>query len=333
MSNLSIVSIPNQILSVGQEVLTKHSFALSNMASSLEQTGFTDAVDLLVSCTGHVVVCGVGKCAHISSKIVDAFTAIGVASFSIYDENIEEIGDSDIIMVISYSGENAEIIPIIELASRKNLKTIAVTGNKNSYLANSATVTIEVNGNTDNISGPLSSIFSNAVMLGIGDALAMALTELNGIKRYGVSKIYPMMNIDKLLEVTVDEIMITDEQLPTVGPACSLLEAIEVMNQKPLGFVAVVNKFNKLIGIFTDGDLRRTLLKTTDIENLQISDAVMSYYPKIIDYGIISSTILAIDALVYLNSNRITSLLVVNEDRILIGALHLHDLLKVGFTE
>lgn len=290
---------------------------------------FATACQYLHDCTGRIAVMGVGKSGHIGKKIAATFASTGSPAFFVHPSEAKHgdmgmITKKDVLLAISNSGESEEIISILPFIKRLDIPMISLTGRPRSTLAKAATVNVDVSIEKEACPLGLAPTSSTTAALVMGDALAMTILEKRGFTENDFALSHPGGSLGRRLLLQVAEIMHQHEQVPIVSANASLKEALMEMTQKKLGITTVVGKKGELLGVFTDGDVRRALDNNADIHSTQIHQ-VMSHNPKTI-----SSDILAADALNIMESYKITSLIVADDKKRPIGVIHIHDLLRAG---
>jgi arabinose-5-phosphate isomerase len=290
------------------------------------QESFQQAIELLLNCQGRIVVSGIGKSGHIANKIAATFASTGTPAFFVHPAEASHgdlgmIQSSDVFLALSYSGETAELLTIVPLIKRMGAKLIAMTGAPNSSLAQLADVHLDVAVEKEACPLNLAPTTSTTVSLVMGDALAVVLLD---IKNFGVedfAKSHPGGSLGRRLLTHVRDVMRRGEDVPKTQITAPLKEALLEISKKRLGMTVVVDDTDHVLGIFTDGDLRRLLEKTMDLEHLSL-DSVMTLKPKTV-----SKDLLVAQAVEMMERFRVNHLLVVDEDGKLEGALNLHDLL------
>jgi arabinose-5-phosphate isomerase len=286
--------------------------------------GFDRAVELLHGCGGRVVVTGMGKSGLIGAKIAATFSSTGTPSTFLHPAeavhgDIGMLMKGDLALAISYSGETEELVCLLELLKRLDIGLIALTGGRDSTLARHALVTLDVG--IEREASPLGLVptASTTAALAMGDALAMALVERRGFSLEDFARNHPGGRLGRKV-LTVGHLMHPKDAIPRVAVSDTLPQALEVMNAHRLGMTCVVSADGALLGVITDGDLRRALLRGADPRALKVTE-VMSATPVTIGRGELAAAALSL-----MEGRRITSLVVVTPDRIVDGVLHLHDL-------
>ncbi len=321
--------INNQKLKeLGLAVIETEAQAVAHLAERINEN-FVQACQLMLKCEGRIVVIGMGKSGHIGSKIAATFASTGSPAFFVHPGEASHgdlgmITTKDVVLALSNSGETEEILLILPLIKRLKIPLITLTGNPQSTLAKAAWVNIDVSVEKEACPLGLAPTASTTATLVMGDALAIAMLEVRGFSAADFARSHPSGRLGRRLLLLTSDIMHIGEEIPTVPLTATLPQALLEMTQKSLGMTAVIDEQNHVVGIFTDGDLRRTLDKQTDIHHILIAE-VMTTHCKTI-----APTCLAVDALTMMQTFRINALLVVNEQNRLIGALNMHDLLRAG---
>ncbi|MHB1092304.1 KpsF/GutQ family sugar-phosphate isomerase [Thiobacillus sp.] len=316
------------LLALARQVLDIEADALHALSIRLD-TGFTDAVQLILACRGRVVVSGMGKSGHIGSKIAATLASTGTPAFFMHPGEASHgdlgmIAPDDVVLALSNSGESNEIVSIVPLIKRRGAKLIAMTGNPGSTMAREADV--HLNAAVDKEACPLNlaPTASTTAALALGDALAVALLDARGFSADDFARTHPGGTLGRRLLIHVHDVMHAGEELPKVAHDASLKVALFEMTSKGLGMTAVVEADGKVAGMFTDGDLRRALEHPLDLQHARIAD-LMTHNPKTI-----RADELAVAAVEKMDTLKINGLLVIDADNILVGALNMHDLLKAG---
>ena len=314
----------------GKKIFDIEIKALQKTKDALDET-FVEILDLIMACQGKVIITGMGKPGHIAKKLAATFASLGTPAFCLHPGeamhgDLGMITKKDIVIAISYSGESDEIIKILSNIKLIGATLIAITGNANSTLAKYADIVQVFPSFEEACHLGLAPTSSTTATLCYGDALAVVASRVYGFKKEDFGKFHPAGALGKKLILKVDDLMAKDNDIPQVCSGTYLKDAIPVMTKKGLGFVSVINKNHNLIGIVTDGDLRKLLEKHIDIYNVLIDD-VMTKNPKSIKSGL-----LAIDALQYLKSNNISNLPVVDENKNLCGTITWKMIVKAGIV-
>ncbi|MDR2883789.1 MAG: KpsF/GutQ family sugar-phosphate isomerase [Deferribacteraceae bacterium] len=320
----------SDILAIGKQTLIIERDAL-HRASELLNDSFVKAIALIYSCKGRIVVTGMGKSGHIAQKIAATLSSTGTPSFFMHPAegvhgDLGMLVRGDVVIALSYSGETEEIKRVLPIIKRLELPLISIVGNINSTLAQKSDAVI--NGFIEKEACPmnLAPTSSTTVALALGDALAVALVEKRHFKAEDFALVHPSGTLGRKLLLTVQDLWHTADELPVITLKTSMKELLYTISSKRFGCTAVVDDEGKLIGIVTDGDLRRSMERYTTIDALPI-DKIMSPNPKTI-----APNELAAKALAIMQRHTITSLLSVDEMNRPVGIIHLHDLLKAGIA-
>ena len=290
------------------------------------QKSFTDAIELLLHCKGRIVVSGIGKSGHIGNKIAATFASTGSPAFFVHPAEASHgdlgmVQKDDVFLAISYSGETAELLRIVPLIKRMGAKLIAMTGNPKSKLAELSDAHLDVSIEKEACPLNLAPTTSTTVSLVMGDALAVVLLDTKNFSADDFARSHPGGSLGQRLLTHVRDVMRVGEDVPRTNINAPLKEALIEISKKRLGMTVIVNETNQVLGIFTDGDLRRLLEKTLDLESVQLKD-VITKNPKTT-----SKNILVAQAVEMMERFRINHLVIATEDGQLEGALNLHDLL------
>ena len=318
----------DELLELGREVLRVEADAVSSLVARLG-ADFVQAVRLILKCRGRVVVSGIGKSGHVARKIAATMASTGTPAFFVHPAEASHgdlgmITPDDVVIALSNSGESAELVAIVPLLKRHGTSLIAITGVKTSTLATLADVHLD--GAVEKEACPLglAPTSSTTAALALGDALAVALLKARGFSAQDFARSHPGGKLGRRLLVLVSDVMHTGTELPKVGSDSSLADALLEMSAKGLGMTAIVDSAQKILGIFTDGDLRRVLADGTDLRSARIID-LMKRNPRTID-----ANRLAAEAVQQMETLRINGMLVVDADNRLIGVFNMHDLLRAG---
>ena len=290
---------------------------------------FAQACELILSCTGRVVVIGMGKSGHIGGKIAATLASTGSPAFFVHPGEASHgdlgmITKNDVVIALSNSGNTAEILTIVPIIKRLGIPLISMTGNPGSPLAIESNINLDVSVEEEACPHGLAPTSSTTAALVMGDALAIALLQKRGFTAEDFALSHPGGSLGRRLLIHVSDIMHTDERLPTVGPQATLSETLLEMTSKGMGLTAIVDSEQHLLGIYTDGDLRRTLDKNIDVHTAIIDD-VMTRTCVTVDQNK-----LAAEALKIMQDQKINGALVTNENNQLVGAINMHDLLQAG---
>ena len=290
---------------------------------------FVKACELILNCKGRVVVVGMGKSGHIGNKIAATLASTGTTSFFVHPAEASHgdmgmITRDDIVLALSNSGSTAEIVTLLPLIKRLGIRLISMTGNPNSPLAKAAEVNLDARVSQEACPLNLAPTSSTTASLVLGDALAIALLEARGFTAEDFAFSHPGGALGRRLLLKVENVMHKGEALPCVQRGTSLRDALLEMTQKGLGMTVVLEEDGRLAGIFTDGDLRRTLDKGIDVRQASI-DEVMTPHGKTA-----RAEMLAAEALKIMEDHKINALVVVDDQDKPVGALNMHDLLRAG---
>jgi len=317
-------------LDVGRRVLDIEARAVHALLQRLDD-GFSEAVDLLYRCKGKVVVSGMGKSGLIGQKIAATMASTGTPSFFLHPAeglhgDLGMLARRDVTVAISNSGETEEILHLLPYMERMGIPVVAIVGRKGSTLAKNSAVVLDVSVAEEACPMGLAPTASTTVALAMGDALAVALLEKRGFKEQEFAQFHPGGSLGRRLLVKVRDLMHKGQEVPQVKEAVLASEAILEMSAKKLGMTTVVDRAGALLGIITDGDLRRFLQEGGDFSKIT-AGALASRHPKMI-----GPDELAAKAVEMMERYAITTLVVVNSAKGIVGVVHLHDLLKHGIV-
>jgi arabinose-5-phosphate isomerase len=326
-------NLPNQFdaqraLRLACETLAIEAEAISALQRRLAQdpgTSFTQALSALLHCKGRVVVSGIGKSGHIARKIAATLASTGTPAFFVHPAeaahgDLGMITADDVFISISYSGEASELMSIVPIIKRMGATLIAMTGKPESSLARLADMHLSVAVDKEACPLNLAPTASTTATLALGDALAVALLDARGFREEDFARSHPGGALGRRLLTYVRDIMRTGEAIPSVTPDTRLTVTLLEITKKGMAMTAVVDAQNTVLGVFTDGDLRRLLESGQDFTSLRIAD-VMHKNPRTVHPGQ-----LAVEAVEVMETHRINQLLVADEQGKLVGALHIHDL-------
>lgn len=313
---------------LGLAVIEMEAQAIYHLTQRLDER-FDKACELLLSCQGRIVVTGMGKSGHIANKIAATFASTGSPAFFMHPGEASHgdmgmITRQDTVLAISNSGLTNELVILLPLLKRLEVPLITLTGNPASTLAKSADVNLDLSIEQEACPLGLAPTTSTTVSLVMGDALAVALLQARGFSAEDFALAHPGGSLGKRLLLRIDDICHKGNELPIVLEDTTISTALIEVTEKKLGMTCVVDQFGYLSGIYTDGDIRRTLSQKLDINTTQIK-AVMTKNCCTIKPGL-----LAAEALALMQKHSITSLVVVNETNQPIAVVHLHDLLRSG---
>jgi len=317
-----------KMINLGLAVLNIEAEAILDLRNRIDEN-FAKACGYLLGCQGRIVVIGMGKSGHIGNKIAATLASTGSPAFFVHPGEASHgdmgmITNKDVVLALSNSGETNEILTIMPMITRLNIPLISLTGNPKSSMAKFATINIDVSVKKEACPLGLAPTSSTTAMLAMGDALAVALLEARGFTEQDFALSHPGGALGRKLLLRIEDIMRTGEQIPHIYPEQTISEALVEMTKKHLGMTTVTDKDNKLLGIYTDGDVRRTVDKGLDIHNTTIKN-VMTKSAKTTSPGL-----LAAEAVKLMETYKITSIVVVDDKRKVLGIIHMHDLLKAG---
>jgi arabinose-5-phosphate isomerase len=319
-------SEPDATLAIAREVLEIEAKAVADLIGRLDQ-GFTRAVEMIRGCRGRVVVSGIGKSGHVARKIASTLASTGTPAFFVHSAeaghgDLGMVSREDVFLALSNSGETEELLAIVPLIKRQGAKLIALTGNPGSPLAREADVHLYAGAAKEACPLNLAPTASTTAALALGDALAVALMQARGFTRDEFAASHPGGTLGRKLLTHVRDVMRSGKETPRVAESAPLMEGIGVMSRGGMGMTAVLDAAGRLVGIFTDGDLRRALEKGIDVNTVRIA-GVMTREPRTI-----GPEKLAAEAVEIMERHKVNQLLVVGPDRRLLGALNMHDLFR-----
>ena len=317
----------DELLALAADVLDIESRAVASLKARLNDD-FVAACELCMQTPGRVVVTGMGKSGHVSNKIAATLASTGTPAFFMHPAEASHgdlgmITRHDLLLAVSLSGETREVVTILPVVKRMGAKLLAMTGNPNSTIAQAADVHLDISVAEEACPLNLAPTASTTATLAMGDALAVALLKNRGFTAEDFARSHPSGILGKRLLLRVSDVMRTGNRVPMVSADVTLRDALLEMTDKGLGMTAIVNPENEILGVFTDGDLRRTLDSGADIRTTKIREVMHTSCKTT------SADVLAAEALHILEKNKITSLLVA-EDNQLVGALNIHDLFREG---
>ncbi len=309
------------------QVLETEIHALQQLSRYINDD-FCQACDLILNNKGKVVVMGMGKSGHIGNKIAATLASTGTSAFFVHPGeaahgDLGMIEPGDIVIAISNSGESHEILSLFPVLKRLNIRIISMTGKPQSSMANLADIHLQITVPKEACPLGLAPTSSTTATLVMGDALAVALLQARGFTAEDFALSHPGGALGRKLLLKLEDIMHTGDTLPKISPDASVKDALLEISQKGLGMTAIVDNNDAVIGIFTDGDLRRMLDKQVDIHTTSIGD-VMTKNPKVA-----TPALLAVEGVNIMQEKSITALLLCENNK-LVGAVHMHDLLKAG---
>ncbi len=320
------VEVPKDALRLAREVLQIEAAAVTALIDRLDDS-FLRAIELILSCSGRVVVSGIGKSGHVGRKIASTLASTGTPAFFVHPAEASHgdlgmITRHDVLIAISYSGESEELLRIIPLTKRGGAKLIAMTGNAGSTLAKEADAHLDIHVSKEACPLNLAPTASTTATLALGDALAVALLDAHGFKPDDFARSHPGGALGRRLLTHVHDVMKSGDQTPAVMNGAALTDAILEISRKGMGMTAIVDENRQVLGIFTDGDLRRAVERGVDLRGARIGE-LMTPAPLTI-----GPDELAVEAVAVMEQRRINQLLVTDETGRLIGALNMHDLFE-----
>ena len=316
----------DQVFQRAREVIRIEADAVLGLLDQLDQQ-LVQAAEKILNCTGRVVVSGIGKSGHVASKIAATLASTGTPAYFVHPAEAQHgdlgmIQANDVVLAFSNSGETEELALIAPHIKRLGALLIAITGNPESRLAKAADIHLNAAVQTEACPLNLAPTASTTAALALGDALALVLLDLRGFSAEDFARSHPGGSLGRRLLIRVEDVMRTEAQLPSVPLGTSVTDAFAEISAKRMGMTAVLDQHRRVMGIFTDGDLRRVLSQGVDIRNVKIDD-VMSRQPKTIDRHRLASEVAHL-----MESTRINHLLVVDDQDRLEGAVGIHDLFE-----
>ncbi len=316
------------LIDLGRQALAVE---IDGLRAQLPRLGldFARACRICLNCRGRIVVTGMGKSGHIGGKIAATLASTGTPAFFMHPGeashgDVGMITRDDAVLALSNSGETDEILTIVPAIKRLGVPLISFTGNAGSSLARIATVHLDIGVPAEACPLNLAPTASTTAALAVGDALAVALLKARGFTEEDFARSHPAGALGRRLLLHVRDVMRTGEAVPKVAPEATLAEGVMEMTRKGLGMTAVVEPDGRLLGVFTDGDLRRAWDRAADVHGTRMRE-VMTRSAKRIHPGT-----LAVEAMLLMETHRITSLIVVDEGDGVVGALNVHDLMRAG---
>ena len=318
----------SRLKELARQVLAIEAEAVTRLAARIDDR-FVRACRLMLDCRGRIVVLGIGKSGHIGGKIAATLASTGTPAFFVHpaEANHGDMGmitAQDVVVALSNSGETDEILTLLPLIKRLGVPLIALTGNPDSTLGKAADVHIDVSVPQEACPLGLAPTSSTTATLAMGDALAVALLEARGFTAEDFARSHPGGRLGRRLLLLIDDVMHVGEQVPRSGPDDLLKDALLEMSRKGLGTTVVVDGDERVLGVFTDGDLRRTLDRQLDVRVARVAEVMTR------DCKTIAPGTLAAEALRMMQQYKINALPVVNSAGTLVGVLNMHDLLRAG---
>ncbi|MEE4379061.1 MAG: KpsF/GutQ family sugar-phosphate isomerase [Candidatus Competibacteraceae bacterium] len=313
---------------LGSMVLKIEAQAIMSLVQRLDDS-FVRACHTLLACKGRIVVIGMGKSGHIGGKIAATLASTGTPAFFVHPAEASHgdlgmITPTDVVLALSNSGETAEIVTLLPLIKRLGVPLLALTGNAHSTLGCAANVHINVGVEQEACPLGLAPTASTTAALAMGDALAVSLLQARGFTAEDFARSHPGGQLGRRLLLLIDDIMHSGEQIPHNAPGDLLGVALVEMTRKGLGMTVITDPDQHVLGVLTDGDLRRALDRRIDVHRSPVSDVMTR------DCKTVSPGLLAAEALHLMEANKINALPVVDDARRLVGAFNMHDLLRAG---
>jgi arabinose-5-phosphate isomerase len=317
--------VSNSIIKSAKAVIAIEKNALEDLENKIDDE-FVKACELISQCSGKVIVIGMGKSGHIGNKIAATLASTGTPAFAVHPAeaghgDLGMISRNDVVIAISYSGESDEISMILPVIQRAGVKIISMTGNHSSSIAKAADIHIDVGVKKEACPHNLAPTASTTATLAMGDAIAVSLLTMKGFTPDDFARSHPSGSLGRRLLTFVTNIMKTGDEIPLINPNATLSDALVEMTKKGLGMVIIHENMN-LIGIYTDGDLRRTLEKTQNLNDLKINDVMTKDCSAILDSEP------AIKAVELMDGKNINSLPVLDKNKKIVGAINMHSLMQ-----
>lgn len=320
-------STPN-FCQLALDVIEAEISAIDTLKSQID-INFHHACETLLSCRGRIVVVGMGKSGHIANKIAATFSSTGSPACFMHPSeashgDIGMVTENDVVLILSNSGSTPEVISILSSLKRLAVPCISITGNPDSILAKRSDIHLSVKIDKEACPLGLAPTSSTTATLVMGDALAIALLQAKGFTKDDFAKTHPGGSLGKKLLLRVNDVMRTGDAIPTVSSDTLIIDALVEMSEKSLGFTGVLDNDNNLIGIYTDGDIRRTFNKKIDIQTTTIEKVMTA------DFKVIQANTMAIEALQFMKAHKINSSLVLDTDKQVVGAITMLHLVESG---
>jgi arabinose-5-phosphate isomerase len=321
---------PADFQQLGRDVIATELAEITALQSRIDEN-FSSACELLLNCKGRIVVTGMGKSGHIGGKIAATLASTGSPAFFVHPGEASHgdlgmITKNDVVIALSNSGNTAEITTIIPILKRFDVPLISMTGDKNSTLATEADYNLDVSVSKEACPHDLAPTSSTTVALVMGDAVAVALLQARGFTAEDFALSHPGGSLGKRLLLHVSDIMHKGEGIPKVLDSATVSEALLEMSKKGLGMTAIVDDRDTVLGLYTDGDLRRSLDKNIDVRSTAISDVMTK------NCRTTTADELAASIVKQMDDHGINGLLVTDENHHLIGAFNMHDILRAGIV-
>ncbi|GBD94769.1 arabinose 5-phosphate isomerase KdsD [bacterium BMS3Abin05] len=320
----------DEIIQKGREVIRIEARGLENLVDQVDES-FEKAVNLIRRSKGRVIVTGIGKSGIVGRKIAATLTSTGTAAFFLHPTegahgDLGMVLKEDVVICISKSGNTEELAQLFPILKRLGVPIITMTANSESELAQKSDVTVSINVKTEACPFDLAPTASTTATMAMGDALAVALLELRNFSLEDFARLHPGGSIGLRLRLRIDDVMATGNRVPKVLPEIPLKDAIMEMTSKRFGATSVIDGEDKLLGIITDGDVRRLIERQKDLWDLR-AEEIMTPAPITVKVGA-----MAADAFNLMKIQAINTLLVVDAEKHVVGIVHIHDLLKAGIS-
>jgi arabinose-5-phosphate isomerase len=316
------------LIALGRGALSIEADAVNAVAARLGPE-FANACRVCLACAGRVVVIGMGKSGHIANKIAATLASTGTPSFFVHPAeavhgDLGMITPDDVVIALSNSGETSEVLALVPVLKRLGVRLVALTGNPASSLARASDVHLDVSVPAEACPLNLAPTASTTATLAMGDALAVSLLRLRGFTEADFARSHPGGSLGRRLLLHVEDVMHVGDEIPRVGPDDTVSAGLLEMSRKGLGMTGVVDATGRLLGVFTDGDLRRALDGRIDVHETPMHSVMTAPCRSI------GPRELAVEAVLLMEKHRITALVVIDGDQIVVGALNVHDLLRAG---
>ena len=313
-------------LELARQVLRIEADAVLALSGRIDES-LLRALSLILNCPGRVIVCGIGKSGHVGHKIASTLASTGTPACFVHPAEASHgdlgmITADDVVIAISNSGESTELLNILPSIKRQGAKLIAMTGNAKSSLARDADVHLDAGVAQEACPLNLAPTASTTAALALGDALAVALLDARGFGAEDFARSHPGGSLGRRLLIRMRDVMRSGEAIPVVAPEASVTEAIREITRGSIGMTVVASPERKVLGIFTDGDVRRAILRNLDLQSLTVTD-VMTRNPRTMGHEK-----LAAEAVEVMERYKINQIPVVDDDGCLVGALNMHDLFQ-----
>ncbi|BDM63166.1 arabinose 5-phosphate isomerase [Shewanella sp. NFH-SH190041] len=318
-----------QLRQWGRKVIDTEKHALDNLYQFVDSEAFADACEMMLACSGKIIVMGMGKSGHVGNKIAATLASTGTPAFFVHPGEASHgdlgmISENDVVLAISNSGESSEILTLMPVIKRRGIKMIAITGKPESNMARHSQLHLCIQVPEEACPLGLAPTSSTTATLVMGDALAVALLQAKGFTRDDFALSHPGGSLGRKLLLKVNDIMHCGEELPLVQDDICITDALYEISRKGLGMTAVIDNQGQLAGIFTDGDLRRVIDAEVDLRSTPIARVMTK------NCVTLGSNVLAAQALKVMDEKNINGLIIVDEQKHPVGALNMLDMVKAG---